>query len=201
MSAPARFSNRQNERHELPGGRVLFESRSVAVTAVIVGRAADGTFHAVAGLRGPRVDKSGSWCLPCGYLDWDESLRDAVRREVFEEAGLDLAALEARGEAWLSPQPIVVESAPTAHRQNVTARFIVSLTHLAPLSIANAEPGEVERIEWLPLTDAIDARPWAFEHDQILRGLRVFLEGEASAGRADTAGPRRYYRAIRDAEG
>ena len=30
----------------------------------------------------------GQWCIPCGYVEWDEDVRDAARREFEEETGL-----------------------------------------------------------------------------------------------------------------
>jgi len=33
---------------------------------------------------------SGLWCIPCGYLEWDEDVRDGARREMKEETGLDV---------------------------------------------------------------------------------------------------------------
>ncbi len=199
VSAP-RFSNRQNQRHELSNGRVLFESRSVAVTAIVLAREGpSGPFCALVGERGPRVDKSGTWCLVCGYLDWDESLADAVRREVFEEAGVDLAALEAAGEAWISKQPLFIQSDPAAHRQNVTARFLASLSRLVPLTTEHAEPGEVTQLAWLPLqASAIDEKPWAFHHEEILHELRAFFDEEQNQGRANAESPLRFYRRVRD---
>ena len=201
VNAP-RFSNRQNQRHDLADGRVLFESRSVAVTAIVLARNGEaGAFHALVGERGPRVDKSGSWCLVCGYLDWDESLSDAVRREVFEEAGVDLAALEAAGEAWVSKQPLFIQSDPSAHRQNVTARFLASLSRLVPITTEHAEPGEVTQLAWLPLeTDAIDAKPWAFHHEEILHELKAFFDEEQNHQRANAESPLRFYRKVREAD-
>ena len=30
----------------------------------------------------------GQWCIPCGYVEWDEDVRGAARREFEEETGM-----------------------------------------------------------------------------------------------------------------
>jgi 8-oxo-dGTP diphosphatase len=32
--------------------------------------------------------RSEDWCIPCGHVEWDESIQDAARREALEETGL-----------------------------------------------------------------------------------------------------------------
>lgn len=32
---------------------------------------------------------AGMWCIPCGYVEWNEEVRDAARREMKEETGLE----------------------------------------------------------------------------------------------------------------
>lgn len=33
-------------------------------------------------------DYAGLWCIPCGYVEWDEDVREAARREFEEETGV-----------------------------------------------------------------------------------------------------------------
>ena len=197
MSEGSRFSNRPNVAHTVAPGQIVFDSRSIAILAVVVARDEAGTFRVLAGERGPAVDQSDRWCLVCGYLDWNEDLQGALHREVWEESGIDLAALEAAGAATVPAQPVYLQSDPRTNRQNLTAHFPVEI-HAAELpapSGANAEPGEVKQVAWLDLTEsAIRARVWAFEHDALLLDLVAFLERERAEGRADQGTLRRYYR-------
>lgn len=34
--------------------------------------------------------RDGGWCIPCGHVEWDETVEAAARREMREEMGLDL---------------------------------------------------------------------------------------------------------------
>jgi len=34
--------------------------------------------------------KCGRWCIPCGHVEWDETIEDAALRELKEETGLDV---------------------------------------------------------------------------------------------------------------
>jgi ADP-ribose pyrophosphatase YjhB (NUDIX family) len=34
---------------------------------------------------------AGLWCIPCGYVEWDEDVREAAVREFAEETGLTVA--------------------------------------------------------------------------------------------------------------
>lgn len=64
---------------------VLYENPIVGVAAIILnenkqillGRRKNGKY-------------SGLWCIPCGYVEYDEDVYDAVKREINEETGLDI---------------------------------------------------------------------------------------------------------------
>ena len=51
---------------------ILLEGRRV-----LLGRRARGAYE-------------GHWCIPCGYVEWGEEVREAACREFFEETGLQV---------------------------------------------------------------------------------------------------------------
>ncbi|MFO0549604.1 MAG: NUDIX hydrolase [Polyangiaceae bacterium] len=194
-----RFKNRPNTPYEVAPGKTVFDSRSVALLAMVLGfELKSGRFHVLAGRRGRAVDLPGHWCMVCGYLDWDESLEDAARREVFEEAGLDLAALEAAGLARVPSHPTTVRGLPGSHRQNVTAEFPIEIVadELPVPSTAHAEPDEVDEVAWIELTEEnLASRTWAFHHDELLGRILAWLTEERQRGQYDRDSVRRYFRA------
>ena len=62
--------------------RVLYINPAVGV-AVVIRRGEAILWGRRAG--GPH---GGSWCLPCGYVEWGEEVRAAAAREFLEETGL-----------------------------------------------------------------------------------------------------------------
>ena len=36
----------------------------------------------------------GDWCIPCGYLEWGEEIREGAEREMLEETGLTVRATD-----------------------------------------------------------------------------------------------------------
>jgi ADP-ribose pyrophosphatase YjhB (NUDIX family) len=60
---------------------VLFQNPAAGV-AVVVMRAT----RVLLGLRNGSY--RDTWCIPCGYVEWDEDVRGAAEREFLEETGL-----------------------------------------------------------------------------------------------------------------
>ncbi len=66
-------------------GEVLYENPVVGVAGVLLNEKG----QILLGRRntGPYA---GLWCIPCGYLEYDEELRQGLKREFQEETGLEV---------------------------------------------------------------------------------------------------------------
>jgi 8-oxo-dGTP diphosphatase len=65
-------------------GFIFFANPGVGAACVI----RDGVGRVLLVQRGPRQFGAGRWCFPCGFVEWDEDVREAARREALEEAGI-----------------------------------------------------------------------------------------------------------------
>lgn len=178
MTIP-KFKNRQNELITSVDGRKIYFSRSVAVVMVLACMDPDGFYKFLIEKRGnkPDLDSKGKWCLPCGYLDWDESGSDAARRELWEEVGLNLNDLSQYAISGPSmDQPWHVKSEPNENRQNVTLRYgMVIVQKELPKLIPNhaAEPDEVADAVWATYSDIkLGKYDFAFGHDKVVGEFR-----------------------------
>lgn len=63
-------------------GFVFYQNPIVGVAAIVINN--EGKI-----LLGKRKGSyAGKWCIPCGYVEWEEDVYDAVKREFEEETGL-----------------------------------------------------------------------------------------------------------------
>jgi 8-oxo-dGTP pyrophosphatase MutT (NUDIX family) len=174
------FSNRPN-RLILIGedGNQIWHSRSVAVVNQVIlryrpkphGGLRYADFVLLVHRHSNCPTSPDTWCLPCGFLDWDESAPDAALRETWEEAGLNLADLKSSLKVTYSGvfegQPWKVMSNPTTGRQNVVlhygACFETHDSNLPPLSISYSEEDELHEARWWPIQEAKTLK-LAFDH-------------------------------------
>ena len=65
-------------------GRIQYENPIVGVAAIVFNE--EGRILMVR--RSPNISYQGLWCIPCGYLEYDEDVRNGLAREIKEETGL-----------------------------------------------------------------------------------------------------------------
>lgn len=92
----------------------------------------------------------GFWALPGGYVEWDEAVEDAVKREVLEEIGLTVTSLKLIG----------VYSDPARHpKQAIDVAFAVEAK-------GDVKAGDdAEEYEWKLINKIPEL---AFDHNQIV---------------------------------
>lgn len=171
-----KFKNKPNQPHKLEDGRILWESRSVAVVACIVAKC-EGELYVLANKRGTgTMDNGGKWNLPCGYLDWDETGTEAVIREVYEETGIDLDKYIGEYSLMCNhlKEPWFVNTSTKENRQNVALRYgcVIRVNELPEVTDGHSELNEVEEIQWIHRDD-IDNYEWAFNHDDV---TKIYLD-------------------------
>lgn len=160
-------------------GKIFWISRSMAV-AMFVFTKLDSQWYILATKRGKGCpDYQGYWCCPCGYVDYNETIKAAAARELKEETGLRYADI-----LWKGPY---INDDPKENRQNVTFRYVGELQAITPITVIPnsdgisiniiqnlpdltskySEPNEIAGLKWIPL-GSIDNYQWAFNHHDLI---------------------------------
>lgn len=124
-------------------GKEWWISRSVAVVGFIFRHnIKNNTIEALVEKRGEgAADYQGRMCVPCGYLDYNESGEEALSRECLEETGVTIPAEKM--------QLFAVDTRPTANRQNISLYYttVVKDMNINP-DPSRAVGGEKDEVAW-----------------------------------------------------
>lgn len=145
-------------------GKEYWISRSVAVVGFVYKVDENGEFYLLANKRGTGCpDFVGYWNIPCGYLDYDETISQAASREVYEEVGIKVPNYIWR--LWF------VNSVPTDNKQAVSFRFITKYEKdYGETTSQHCEPNEVSDIRWIKFRN-INRYKWAFNQKEVVNNL------------------------------
>lgn len=148
-------------------GKEEWISRAIAVLGIVIGIDKNGIKYILAEQRGtgtPDPEYIGCWCLPCGYLDYNENVHQAVAREVLEETGINI-----------HPDNFILfyinDDPFSDKRQNVIFRFKTELEGYIndwELTDKFSESNEVSDIKWIDLRE-VNSYKWAFNHEKIIK--------------------------------
>jgi len=151
-------------------GRFLgWYSRSVAAAIFVYCKDEDGDWCILGSERGEEAaDYRGFWNCCCGYLSFNESIKECALRELYEETGVFIT-----DEA--SVKFIDYDDSPQANRQNVTFHFATfiddAVTSDFTFSKKHNEGKEVGEIKWIKIVD-VENYMWAFGHNK--RIIEIF---------------------------
>lgn len=168
----SKIMSRENRMIKDENGEELWISRSVVVICVVARITDDNKIEIIAEKRGPLVSATGRWCFPCGYLDYDEDLTDAVIREVQEETGYTLERKDVNF--------IDINSKPEGKKQNVGIRHIAFIDNdKKQISDFELDTNEVTELKWIEIGESVgnifnidvnklDCVKWAFNHKSLI---------------------------------
>ena len=165
----SKIMSRENRMIKGENGEELWISRSVVVICVVARITDDNKIEILVEKRGPLVSATGRWCFPCGYLDYDEDLTDAVIREVQEETGYTLERKDVNF--------IDINSKPEGKKQNVGIRHIAN--DKKQISDFELDTNEVTELKWIEIGESVgnifnidvnklDCVKWAFNHKSLI---------------------------------
>jgi len=152
-------------------GREHWISRSIAAVVCIIAKDRSGDEYVLAVQRGkgtPDPEYVGKYCMPCGYLDYDETIAQAAQREVKEETGLTFPVTDFK--------LVTINDNPfDDKRQNVTFRYLVKSDILVNelelmFTTKNSEKDEVSGIRFIKLSN-IELYEWAFNHETLIKEI------------------------------
>lgn len=144
-------------------GKTLWSGRYCAVTGIVnyIDYETNKTYFLISKRGSGAADFQGKWCLPCGFLEANETGEDGIGREIFEETGI-----------IVQHKPIFwnVETDPKyCNNGNVTLRYICNMNSMPvpKYENINGESNEVDDLRWI-CEDEIDKYDFCFNHDRIL---------------------------------
>lgn len=156
--------------YDKSGNFIGWFSRSVAVITVAFIRE-DDKVYVLASKRGkgtPDPEFVGAWNVCCGYLDFNETCKDAAIRETFEETGIKIPKSTIFFDS-------INDNPQKDKRQNVSIRYYAVLDgakkdYETLFSHKNNEKNEVEDIKFIKLEDVVNYR-WAFNHKELIGAI------------------------------
>ena len=113
--------------------------------------------------RSGKLSEGGKWALPGGFVDRNETVKQAAAREIMEETGYEVAEMTLF-------RIIDAPNRPAEDRQNIAfVHFCVARER------TGAPDWESSDVQWFPLSALPDEREFAFDHYSTVRLYREFL--------------------------
>lgn len=153
-------------------GKEYWISRSVAVAGFIFKQKGDDLYALIEKRGKGAADYQGYWCFVCGYVDFDESVEQALQRESREELGFEIDINKLKF--------VKINSSPSENHQNITIHYIYFADEDENFDLKKAKGGEkdeIAEVKWFKIGEIHDnelrintydimAEDWAFDHEK-----------------------------------
>lgn len=156
----------RENRLVLVDGKEAYITRPVAVKALCF-FVVNKEIYILANKRGPKIPDAGLWDLPGGYINYDETLKEACVREVAEETGVKLFPYDLEFYVYLDDPKHNEEQ--TVVMTYYTIKQLKTLDEI-DLTTKYSEDGEVEEVKFIPCTE-INDYDWVYSHKDLIQQL------------------------------
>lgn len=186
MKAP-KFNNIPNERiqirYQSKNGIVsldYFISRAIAVVGVVFAIIDDGIMNVLISKRSEKMrDEAGKIGVPCGYLDWQETLHEAMMREVYEETSMYLPDYDKYLLFNNNGEPFKTKDKPKEDKRQNVSHIYLSVYDFRgenadkfPVDVVKFSCKETAWVKWFTMSEFFTTYmnyEWAFQHDETIR--------------------------------
>lgn len=150
----------KEEGHEL-NGQTLYTGRYATVNLFFYCICND-EYYLLATKRGEgAADKKNMWCVPCGYLEDDESGEAGALRELYEETKIDIR--DAVSNVFFAN---VLTDPKYCNHGNVELNYYCVIKADELPNVSDKMDGqEVSATEWVHISKLHDNKVWCFYHD------------------------------------
>ena len=161
--------------YDKEGHPIGWLSRSIATVGLVYAINKNGDFYYLLEERGTGCpDNIGKLCVPCGYLEYDVTLKENMSNEIYQETGLKVHPVNI---SFMNINDSIKEN-----HQNVSIRFSVYCTydHIYENLMDNTinidtesrggEKDEVSKILFLKFDDilSMESDNFAFNHKELI---------------------------------
>lgn len=164
MSQKPIFNNKPNDRisvrYETQNNIQYIDywiSRSMAVDGLIIIKYKNSLYCLIVKRSKKMKDEPLKYCIPCGYLDFNETLFDAMIREVYEETGFYINNYQ-NCIINDNQKPFIIKDNPKYFKQNVSFIYLTLMdfdkyNYELPLYVEGHDTWETEYAEWMKISD------------------------------------------------
>lgn len=109
----------------------------------------------------------GLWALPGGFLEQNERIVDGCLRELDEETKIEMSKAQLLGS--IAAKEVFDHPDRSMRGRTITHAFYFKLKDTLKLPKVRSQAGEVKRVMWIPLAEALErSENWFEDHHSIL---------------------------------